>query len=474
MTNRTDQSWTNSGLDLLLELPADRGGLRARLEYSLRDAIHGGRLPSGSRLPPTRALARDLGVSRGTVVQVYSQLTAEGWLVARQGSGTVVAPHAHPEGEPAERREAPPQRWRFDLRAGRPDPSSFPRTEWLRALKRALAVAPDEALGYGTPQGQLALRTELAGYLRRARGLRVAAADLLITAGFTQSLGLLARILFATGVRWIAVEEPSMRLHRAILRAAGHQLLPIRVDEDGARIDELERAPDIGAVLLTPNRQHPTGATLTAQRRTRLLDWARATGATVIEDDYDGEFRYDRRPISPLQGLDPSIVVYAGSTSKTLAPGVRLGWLTLPQALRQPLLAEKERADWHTGALDQLALAELLRSSAYDRHIRKMRLHYRRRRDTLVQALATTTPHLHPTGATAGLNVLIPLPDPDTEGNALGAAGAAGIGLTGLTADGFYERDPQAGIIIGYAAVPEHAVLPAIAALSTALAAATG
>jgi GntR family transcriptional regulator / MocR family aminotransferase len=302
-------------------------------------------LARGTRLPPTRTLARDLGISRGTVLQAYSQLVAEGWLSGRRGSGTVVALDTDVLSVAEERREQQPLRWRFDLRPGRPDPSSFPRAEWLRALRRALAVAPDEALGYGSVQGQLALRTELAGYLGRARGLRVTAADLLVRAGFTQSLGLVARSLAAAGVRRVAMEQPSMPLHRSIVRAAGHELVLVGVDDDGAQIESLEAAGDVGAVVLTPNRQHPTGTALGATRRSRLLRWAHAT-------------RYDSRPICPLQGLDPTVVAYAGIASKTLAPGVRLGWLALPDSLRQSLIAETQRSDWHTSALEQLAFAD--------------------------------------------------------------------------------------------------------------------
>lgn len=471
MANATENQWANSGLDLLVELGGDRaaGGLRSRLEESLRDAVRSGRLPLGTRLPPTRALARDLGISRGTVLQAYGQLVAEGWLAGRPGSGTVVAHDSAAAAVAVERRESPPLRWRFDLRAGRPDPSSFPRTEWLRALRRSLAVAPDEALGYGDPQGQLGLRIELAGYLGRARGLRVTAADLIVTAGFTQALGLLARSFAAGGVRRIAMEEPSMALHRSIARAAGLEPVLLGVDDDGARIEELDGIDGVGAVVLTPNRQHPTGALLGAARRSRLLRWARAAGAVVVEDDYDGEFRYDSRPITPLQGRDPGVVAYAGTASKTLAPGLRLGWIALPESLRKAVAAEKQRSDWQSGALEQLALAELLRTGAYDRHVRRMRVRYRRRRDALLDAVAAANPGLRVVGGAAGLNVLIPLPDAQAEADALAAARAAGVALSGLRADRYCESDPRAGLVVGYAAAPDHTFDRAVEALASVL-----
>jgi GntR family transcriptional regulator/MocR family aminotransferase len=466
MSNPAPQSWANSGRDLLVDI--DRGGgrgLRAGLEESLREAIRSGRLGAGTRLPPSRALARDLGISRGTVVHAYGQLVAEGWLAGRRGSGTVVARTAESGSSVAERREPMPTRWRFDMRPGRPDPSSFPRGEWLRALKQAFAVAADDALGYGSPQGQLDLRTQLASYLARARGLRVTAGDLLVTTGFTQSLVLMARALAASGVRRVAVEAPSMALHREILRAAGHELVAIGVDADGARTHELASL-GVGAVLLTPNRQHPTGATLSAARRLQLLHWARSTGAIVIEDDYDGEFRYDGHPISPLQGLDPGVVAYGGTTSKTLAPGVRLGWLAVPAQLREAVLAEKRHADWHAGALDQLALAELLRTNRYDRHVRRMRLHYQRRRDAV---LAAVDPGLRVLGGAAGLNLLIPLEDPRQEAAILDAARLEGLGLGGLIADGYCEPPDGAGVIVGYAAAPRHAFDRAVETLAAVL-----
>jgi GntR family transcriptional regulator/MocR family aminotransferase len=469
MANQKRKEWTTSGLDLLLELGSGRG-LRRSLEEGLREAVRSGRLVRGTRLPSTRTLARDLGVSRGTVAQAYGQLAAEGWIAGKRGSSTVVAFDAEPGERPRAMREPQPIRWRFDLRPGRPDASAFPRATWLRALRTALASAPGTAFDYGIAQGQLALRSELAGYLSRARGLRVAASDLLVTSGFTQGLGLVARALAATGVRTIAMEEPCMPLHRAIIRSAGHSLALLPVDRDGARVEELQSVPGVGAVVLAPNRQHPTGTILSPWRRSWLLDWARTTGALVIEDDYDGEFRYDERPIGPLQGLEPSLVVYAGSASKTLAPGIRLGWLALPERLRASVIEEKQRADWGTSALDQLAFAELLRTAAYDRHIRTMRRRYRRRRDLLVGALRASRPQLTLLGAAAGLNLLVPLPNEEAEARAITAANAAGIGLGGLTAGGYYERHPAAGLIIGYAAAPEHAFEEAVATLAATLA----
>jgi GntR family transcriptional regulator / MocR family aminotransferase len=431
MTNSDPQEWSNRGVDLFLNLlPGEHSrGLRVRIEDGLRDAIRGGRLVRGTRLPPTRALARDLGVARRTVVEAYSQLAAEGWIAGRRGSGTVVAFGATPPIDAGSIRERQRVRWRFDLRPGRPDPSSFPRQEWLRAVRQALTNAPDEAFGVGDPAGELALRAELAAYLNRARGLTIGASDLLISTGFTQGLGLVARALATIDRRRrITIEEPSMPHHRDVIREAGHELALVRVDRGGADVEQLEQAGEAAAVVVTPNRQHPTGVALSSGRRARLLEWARATGAYVVEDDYDGEFRYEGRPIGPLQGLDPRHVVYAGTASKTLAPGIRLGWLAMPEPLRAALTREKELADWHTSALEQLAFAELLRSGMYDRHIRKMRLRYRRRRDALLHAIVDADLGVEVMGTAAGLNLLILLPDAETEDRVLAATRAAGVG----------------------------------------------
>jgi GntR family transcriptional regulator / MocR family aminotransferase len=468
MANSEPSEWATSGVDLFLDF-RHGSGLRGQIEEGLRDAIRSRRLPQGARLPASRALARDLGVSRGTVLAAYTQLVAEGWIAGHPGSATVVA--AESGGWASDDLMRPPReaRWRFDLRPGRPDPSSFPRTEWLRALRRALAAAPDRALGYGDTGGRFTLRSELAAYLRRARGLRVTPDNVVVTTGFTQSLNLVALALARTGVTRVAIEEPSMPEHRAIVRAAGHEVVPLTVDGSGARVETLAGHDDVGAVVLTPNRQHPLGVALSARRRAWLLDWARRSGALVVEDDYDGEFRYDTHPIGPLQGLEPGVVAYAGTASKTLAPGLRLGWLAAPRGFLEPLLEEKRLREGQAGVLEQLALAEFLQSGAYDRHVRKMRLRYRHRRDVLLQALGSGPPGLRVAGTAAGLNLLVHLPDAATEQSVLAAARSRGIGIEGLLGGDYYEGDGSAGLIVGYAAPPEHAFAAAVEAIASVL-----
>jgi GntR family transcriptional regulator/MocR family aminotransferase len=469
MANSKQKEWATSGVDLFLKLPP-AGGLRLRvqIEGALREAIRSGRLKRGTRLPPTRSLARDLGVSRGTLLEAYEQLAAEGWIAGRQGSSTVVtaelgASSASPAPTPASRQ------LRFDLRPGRPDPTSFPRAEWLKALRRVLAVTSNDVFGYGSPRGQTQLRTELAGYLARARGLLVTADDVVITSGFTQALGLTVRAL-ARGSPRVAMEEPSTRLHRSIVRAAGAEVVLIAVDAEGLRVEDLESAGRVDMVIVTPNRQHPTGVTLSPARRSTLLAWARASGSLVLEDDYDAEFRYDRHPIGPLQGLDPALVIYAGTASKTLAPAIRLGWLVVPQRSRQEVIRQKELADWHSGALEQLALAEMLVTTAYDRHVRKMRRRYQHRRDSMLAALRAVNPDLAVSGAESGLNFLIAVPNSTVEAAAIAAAEDAGVGIDGLATGGYYENRPSPGLLVGYAASPEHAFRSACEALVSSIA----
>ncbi|MDQ8701650.1 PLP-dependent aminotransferase family protein [Streptomyces sp. LHD-70] len=462
----------STGTDLHLDLPPT-GSRRVALQHALRSAVRSGRLAPGTLLPPYRALAADLGIARNTVAEAYAELAAEGWLVARQGSGTRVAERAAPASPVRVPKKSPARARgpRFDLRQGQPDAASFPRTAWVASMRRAVNAAPHEAFGPGSPQGRIELRTALAAYLARARGVRTDPERIVICAGFAHAL----RLLFGgAGGRGggalegpLAVEEYGLAFHRALLADAAVRTVPLPLDEQGARTDELG---DQRGVLLSPAHQFPTGGPLHAERRATAVDWARARGALVLEDDYDGEFRYDRRPVGALQGLDPERVVYLGSASKSLSPALRLGWMVLPEHLVDAVLRVKgEREAW-TGAPDQLALADFLDCGAYDRHVRRMRLRYRRRRDHLVQALAARAPHIPVTGVAAGLHAVLRLP-PGTERSTLKAAQWQGLALDGLAEF----RHPDAtgprreGLVVGYATPPEHAYPAAVDALCAAL-----
>lgn len=483
------------GVDLHLELAfgSDSGsgvGVRASLEAALRDAVREERLPAGTRLPSSRALARDLGIARNTVADAYGQLVAEGWLTARQGSGTRVADR-HDAGESTRhgtrtaRSDHPTAAvlaasglaetaadstgLPYDLRPGSPDLASFPRSAWLAAARSALNRAPHEAFGYTDPRGRPELRRALAEYLSRARGVRADPELLMVCTGFVQVTGLLGRAMANSGARRIAVEALGFPDTRAVLRASGLKTCEIPVDGFGARIDTLDGV-GADAVLLTPSHQYPSGVSLSPERRTAAVAWARRTGGVLVEDDYDGEFRYDRQPVGALQGLDPSCVVYAGTASKSLMPGLRLAWTVLPERLLEPVMLEKRMADHHSPVLDQLTLAEFIDSGAYDRHVRRMRLHYRRRRDRLVAALAAHAPRVRVSGIAAGLHAVVELPPgAPSEAEVVRRAARLGLGLTGTAFYGSVRPDAGAALVVGFGSPPEHAFSGALERLCAVL-----
>ncbi|MYX97166.1 aminotransferase class I/II-fold pyridoxal phosphate-dependent enzyme [Streptomyces sp. SID486] len=457
--------WATSGVDLHLE-PHAPGGLRRGLTDALRDAVRSGRLGPGTRLPSSRSLAADLGVARNTVAESYADLVAEGWLTARQGSGTRVAERAVVRPADTARHRRVPGRPAYDLIPGVPDLAAFPRAEWLKAARRALAAAPFDALGYGDPRGRPELRTALAGYLARARGVRATPENVVITAGFAHALRVLGTVLRARGTRTVAVESYGLDVHWNLLRDAGLATAALPYDDLGTD----PGAPGgAGAVLLTPAHQFPMGTALRPDRRAAVVDWARRTGGLVLEDDYDGEFRYDRQPVGALQGLDPDRVVYLGTASKSLAPGLRLGWMVLPPSLAEEATAAKGHIDT-CGVLDQLTLAEFLASGAYDRHVRSARLRYRRRRDALTAAVAERAPEVRVTGIAAGLHAVLRLP-PGTEEPVVRAAAWQGLALHGLA----HHRHPEAttrpldALVVGYGTPPDSAWAGALEALCRVL-----
>ncbi|MFG3036830.1 PLP-dependent aminotransferase family protein [Streptomyces sp. NPDC048330] len=519
--------WATFGADLHLELRGPR--LRAGLMEALREAVRSGRLEAGTRLPSSRSLAADLGMARNTVADAYAELVAEGWLTARQGSGTRVArraasrrppvrtpgpgsvrapgpaarrgsvPQPPPSAAPPEagglRPGAPAGPWRsgapaHNLKAGSPDLASFPRAEWLKAYRKAITAAPNEAFGYGDPRGRIELRTALAEYLSRARGVHARPERIMICAGFVHGLMLMGDVLRGRGVRDVAVESYGLDVHAQLLERAGLGTPPLPHDARGTRVEELAEQGfgGTGAVLMTAAHQFPLGGALPPDRRAAVVDWARAAGGFVLEDDYDGEFRYDRQPVDPtpwelrenpssrqrlpvgaLQVLDPERVVYMGTASKSLAPGLRLAWLVLPGGLVDEVVAAKGPHDW-SGTPDQLALAEFIRAGDYDRHVRRMRLRYRRRRNELVGRLAAEAPHLRVSGVAAGLHIVLELPA-GTEQQVIRSAAWQGLALQGLS----HFRHPDAagpcpdGLVIGYGTPSDSAWSGALDALMRAL-----
>jgi GntR family transcriptional regulator / MocR family aminotransferase len=468
---------TNSGLLVVLERDAGIP-LHRQIETSIRNSIRAGRLARGASLPPSRALAADLGVSRGVVVEAYAQLAAEGYLASQTGGYTQVT--AWGGGEPraaaaaAKTPAAAAAPWgglggepgvAVDLSYGRADVSNFPRAAWMRALRGALDDAPNSVFGYLTGSGVAQLRIALADYLNRVRGTLTQPEHIVICTGYAQGITLLIGVLAAGGVKRIALEDPSS-VDDALpaARAAGLEVVGVPVDENGIRIDKL-RESNADAVILTPAHQWPTGSVLSAGNRPAVIRWAAERGAIIIEDDYDAEYRYDRTPVGALQGLAPDHVVYAGSASKTLAPGLRLGWLALPGRLAEPMAAAKIAADRGSPALDQLAFADLITRGEFDRHLRRMRPVYKRRRDALLAALEAHLPWLEPTGISAGLHLVTWLPPHLDETAVVRAARRAGVGIDAVGPYRIGGPGPG-GLIFGYATVSEQAIGEGVARLA--------
>jgi GntR family transcriptional regulator/MocR family aminotransferase len=446
---------TSSALELLVPLSrTDPRPLHKQLEHELRDAIRSGRLAPAATLPSSRALAGQLRVSRGIVVEAYEQLVAEGYLASRPGGLTQVARAA--TATTARPAGLAPVRFAVDFRPGRPDVDQFPRAAWLRSVRRVLNETPSERFGYLDGRGIPELRVAVADYLNRVRGASADPEDVVVCTGFAQGLRLATQVLCAAGSRRLAVEDPSDPEYRAAARSAGLEVVGVPVDEAGLRVDRLVGS-GADVVLVTAAHQYPTGGVLPPERRAELVDWSARRPGIVIEDDYDAEFRYDREPIGSIQGLDPGRVIYAGSASKVLAPGLRLGWLVAPSSLVDRLAAAKVAADLGSPAMDQLVFADFLARGELDRHLRRMRPIYRRRRDALLAALKRHLPDVKPVGASAGLHVLAWLPPDLDEAAVIAAAASAGIGIAGLAARRIDPAGPG-GLIFGYGAIVEEAI----------------
>ncbi|MFD9733374.1 PLP-dependent aminotransferase family protein [Umezawaea sp. NPDC059074] len=437
------------------------GGGRRGLAEAVRKAIRDGRWRAGVVVPSTRALAHDLGVARGTVTRVYADLAAEGYLVTSQGAPTRVA-----DGggellvEPARIPVVGAPRW--TLEPGRPDPSLFPREQWLAATKRVVQRAPHEVFDYGDPAGSAVLRETLAVYLGRSRGVRADPRRIVVCAGFTHAITVLGRVLVDLGLSSMAFEDPSYARFRDLAAGAGQRVVGVPVDGDGVRVSEL----DSPAVVVTPAHHFPLGVTLAPARRTALV----RSGAVVVEDDYDGEFRFDRQRVGALQALAPEQVVYAGTASKTLAPSLRLAWLVLPGRLVEPVVAAVESSGARPPTVDQLVLAELISSGAYDRHVRRSRVEYRSRRDRLVAALPAGLPV---SGISAGLHLVVPL-SLDAEASLASVAGRHSLRVEALSPLWMDQERRRGGVVVGYGASSKAAFAGALEALLAVLRELTG
>jgi GntR family transcriptional regulator/MocR family aminotransferase len=391
-------------LDLKLAQRGSRAVLKS-LHGALKAAILDGRLQRGVRLPSTRALAQALGVSRNTAVAAYDLLASEGYVSAGGSAGTRVAdlPRAAPRAARAAAAEPPRAQgvWahvqpmpsaapavapRFDFGTGVPELSSFPFDVYRRLHARALLAAARQRASYGAPEGLRSLREAIAGHVSSTRAVACDADDIVVTSGAQQAFDLLARILVAPGETTVAVEEPGYPPLRNAMLAAGARLAGVAVDAEGLRVDRLPRAARI--VCVTPSHQFPLGLAMSAARRAALLAFATAHSTVVIEDDYDGEFRFASRPLDALQTLDTQgRVFYVGTLSKSMFPALRIGYVVAPRWSRPALLAAKQVADWHGNTLVQQTLASFIAEGHLLRHVRKMRAEYARRRDALLQAL---------------------------------------------------------------------------------------
>jgi GntR family transcriptional regulator/MocR family aminotransferase len=429
--------------DLLLDV--DRTRKQRSLEGALRAAIRDGRLQPGDAVPSSRGLAADLEIARTTVVAAYDQLVAEGYLTTRPGALTRVATGSWSP-EPPVTQPRPPT-YRLDLIPGEPDAGRFPRAAWLRCTREVMTTAPDDLFGYGDPSGLGELRVEIAGYLNRTRNTVAGAESITVVPGAASGLSQLARLFLRQGITAIAVEEPGFPFHHAILRREGLRLAPVPVDADGIDIDAVA-ATNLTAVLVTPAHQYPLGIVMSPERRTSLVSWARQRDAWIVEDDYDGEFRYDRHPVGALQGIAPDRVAYLGTTSKTLGAGLRVGWLVLPPELRTSM-AEQRGRDSDVSQLTQAVLARMVARGDLDRHVRRVRAFYRKRRDHLLDALDTAIDHPDIRGVSAGLHLTVALP----AGAELPIVGRAldehGLALWGLRQH-YQGSDPVDGLVLGF------------------------
>jgi GntR family transcriptional regulator/MocR family aminotransferase len=465
-----------------------RGDRCDSLTEQLRQAIHDGRLATGVRLPSSRVLADELGVSRGVVTEAYRRLTEGGQVATHGRGGTVVvatplankaisddetgvtsalpdAVFQRPFGNLTfEQLRATPAQ--IDLSPGVPDLAAFPRNAWLRAERRVLDSIVPADFGYAPAAGTTAFRLAVSRWLARNRGVLVDPDEVIVVAGVAQALALLAQVLRADGLSALAVEDPSSLGVREQLRANGIETTPVPIDDKGLRVDELRRS-SARVVHLTPAHQFPMGVVLDGDRRRDLAQWALDNNGLVIEDDYDAEHRYDRPPVPALRSILPDHVCYASSVSKLLAPALRIGWLLVPARMHAAVVAAKRDNDLGNAGLPQLTLAALMESGDLERHLRLLRQRHRRRRDAMVDALREHVPTARVHGAAAGLHLTVTLDEPIDDLSLARQVLSRGVKTQPLSMHRQVAGDP--GLVLGYAARSPSEIAEGVAVIAREL-----
>lgn len=429
-----------------------------------RAAIVGGQLRPGDRLPSTRALAKDLGISRLPAVYAFEQLLHEGYIEGRSGSGTFVKesipeelaiPEVLVTGKAATR--LPHSKEFGPFKVSLPALDRFPTALWARLVARHAKHLTVETMAYGDPAGLAPLREAIADYLRTARAVRCEAEQVLIVSGSQMALQICALALLGRG-KSVCIEEPGYPGARDALRRGGAELVPVRVDEEGIDVDALAARRDVRAVYVTPSHQYPLGVSMTASRRLALLEWARRTGSWILEDDYDSEYRFASRPLSALQGLDAAgRVIYIGTFSKVLFPALRIGYVVVPLPLVETFRAIRDSLDIFQPTLEQLVVTEFLRDGHFARHIRRMRALYQTRRDALLAALREFVPELEPYNADAGLHLTAFLPRGLDDRAIVAATAERGISASELSTC-YLGRYPRHGLILGFGGASERRI----------------
>lgn len=463
-------------MSILIPLSKAGGPLFRQVYFGLRAAILASRFGAGERLPSTRDLAEQLGISRTVVLLAYDQLLAEGFVLGRAGSGTYVATQLggqHPPKQESStqvrlsrfgsraasawsRMNFPERRRRslpYDFAYGRSDLESFPFEMWRRILLRCARKGPVSGLDYADASGNAALRQAISTHLQRSRAVACDPSQVIVVNGSQQALDLVARVLIERGHR-VAIENPGYQGTREVLRAAGAQLLPIAVDGDG--LDPAKLPASARLAFVTPSHQFPTGAILPLSRRIALLDWAKRRNAMIVEDDYDGEFRYDGHPLESLQGLDrQGRVIYIGTFSRTVFPSLRIGYLIVPKSLVSAFSAAKWLADRHTATLEQQALAEFIGSGTYERYLRRVRRRNATRRRVLLDSVAEGLgSRVAVTGAGAGSHIVLWLKRGAREETVITQAAERGVGIYGVSRY-FVKTAPRSGVLLGYSRMRE-------------------